>query len=245
MKKLLFSCVFFFSCISFINAQNKAEVFEKVWKAVGGKSTFEKSRYLAFDFASERNGKSNQPRKHLWDRYTGNYRLEMPQPDGKNTVVLFNVNTQKGKAYEGGILVADSVNVKLVKKAYAAFINDSYWLMTPLKLEDPGVNTNLENDEIVNGVNCKTIHLNFDKVGLTPGDQYWLYVSEKTGEIVRWKFLLQKQQNTSVFDWSPYQDLGNGLKLATKKTNVANQSSIFFPVAKVLSSVDKDIFIKP
>ncbi|MFC5282847.1 hypothetical protein [Pedobacter alpinus] len=245
MKKLLFLCAFLFSFISLVNAQSKAEIFEKVWKAVGGKSTFEKSRYLEFDFAAERNGKSNQPRKHFWDRYTGDYRLEMPQSDGKKMVVLFNTNTQKGKAYENGILVPDSLNNQLVKRAYASFINDTYWLITPVKLEDPGVNTNLEADELINGINCHTIHLNFDKVGLTPGDQYWLYVNDKTGEVVRWKFLLQKQQNTSVFDWTPYQDLGNGLKLSTRKTNLANQSSIYFPVARVLDTLDKNTFTKP
>jgi hypothetical protein len=96
----------------------------------------------------------------------------------------------------------------------------------------------------VNNEDCFVLNLNFDKVGLTPGDQYWLYTSKNTGEVIRWKFLLQNQKNTSVFEWMPYQDLGQGVKLSTKKTNTESNTSIFFPLTKVLQSVDKNIFIK-
>lgn len=245
MKKLLFSCVFCLSIIFSLNAQTKDDILKKVWDACGGKEVFEKSRYFEFDFAVERDGKSSIIRKHIWDRYTGDYRLESQQDPQKKIITLFNTQTQKGKAYENGILLPDSISTLLVKKAYAAFINDTYWLLTPLKLQDPGVNLTLEANELINEEDCYTFHLNFDKVGLTPGDQYWLYVNAKSGEIVRWKYLLQKQQSTSTFDWTPYTDLGGGLKLSTKKTNITNKSSIYFPTAKVLSKVDENIFKKP
>lgn len=245
MKRTLFSWVIILAFVQPILAQTKEQVFEKVWKGVGGKSTFEKSRYIQFTFASERNGQVGAGRNHIWDRYTGDYRFESKAANGKTTTVLFNINTQQGKAFEDGVAQPDTTTAKLVKRAYGAFINDTYWLMVPLKLQDPGVNTVLEAEETINDTKCQVIRLNFDKVGLTPGDQYWLYVNDQTGEIIRWKFLLQNQKNTSAFDWSPYVDLGSGLKLSTKKTNQESKSSIVFPVAKVLSTVEKDTFIKP
>ncbi len=245
MKKILFSCAILIAINFAVKAQTKEQLFEKVWKGVGGKPTFEKSRYLQFTFAVEHDGQTGNSRDHLWDRYTGDYRFENKTADGKKMVVLFNVNTQKGKAYEENRALPDSISTRLIKKAYAAFINDSYWLMVPLKLQDPGVNTDLEGSEMVNGAKCQILHLNFDKVGLTPGDQYWLFVNDETGEINQWKFLLQGQKNSSIFEWQPYVDLGDGLKLSTKKTNMENKTSIVFPVAKVLQRVDKDIFIKP
>jgi hypothetical protein len=245
MKKILLCQLMLMFLFFSAYAQDKEQVFQKVWDAVGGKSTFEKSRYLQFTFAAERNGQMGNGRNHIWDRYTGDYRFETKGADGKISVVLFNVNTQKGSAFENGNALPDTTATKMVKKAYAAFINDSYWLMVPLKLQDPGVNTALEASEDLNGIKCEVIHLNFDKVGLTPGDQYWLFVDDKTGEIIQWKFLLQGQTKSSVFQWEPYQDLGNGLKLSTKKTNKESNTSIVFPVAKVLPSVANDIFIKP
>jgi len=225
--------------------QTKQQVFDKIWKAVGGKSSLDKARYFQFDFAVEKDGKASIPRRHVWDRYTGDYRLETSDTTGKKTVALFNVNSKAGNVYVDGVLQQDTTTKNLIKKAYAAFINDTYWLMVPLKLQDDGVNTELQADETVDGKKCNVLHINFDKVGLTPGDQYWLYVNDKTGEIIRWKFLLQNQTKASVFNWTPYQALGNGLKLSTKKTNINGQSSIYFPVARVLKKVDKNIFLKP
>jgi hypothetical protein len=244
MRKLtqVFALLFLLSFCA--KAQDKEMAINKVWDAIGGKSNFEKARYFQFTFAVERNGKGNPGRTHLWDKFTGDYRLESESADGKKSVVLFNVNTQKGKAFENGAQLPDSTASKLVTRAYASFINDTYWLLVPTKLQDPGVNIKLEPSEIVNNEDCFVLNLNFDKVGLTPGDQYWLYTSKNTGEVIRWKFLLQNQKNTSVFEWMPYQDLGQGVKLSTKKTNNESNTSIFFPLAKVLQSVDKNIFIK-
>lgn len=247
MKKLAYWGFIMISFLSFssLKAQDKQQVINKVWKAVGGKSTLEKSRYMQFTFAVERDGKTLASRDHLWDIYTGDYRFESKDKDGKKIVVIFNINTKKGTAYQDGTALTGEANDKMIQTAYATFINDSYWLMVPLKLQDPGVNTELMPAEEVNGTKCDILHLNFDKVGLTPGDQYWLFVNDDTGEIFQWKFLLQGQKNSSIFVWSPYQDLGNGLKLSTKKTNEESKTSIFFPTAKVLASVDKDIFVKP
>ncbi len=248
MRKLIFLTTLVFTIVVTGFAQNqpdKKEVFEKIWKAVGGKSAFEKSRYFEFTFAPIRQGKESVGRHHIWDRYTGDYRYETTADNGIKTVVLFNVNTKKGNAFENGTLLADSTSKKMINRAYAAFINDSYWLMVPLKLQDEGVNTKLEDNQDVNGITCNVIHLDFDKVGLTPGDQYWLYVNSKSGQILQWKFLLQNQKNPAIFEWEPYQDLGNGLKLSIKKTNKESSTSIYFPVAKVLQSIDQNIFTKP
>ena len=245
MRKVFLYGLFCLILISCSATQTKQQVFDKIWKAVGGKSKLDKSRYFQFDFAVERDGKASIPRRHIWDRYTGDYRLETVDDTGKKTVALFNVNSKAGNVYVDGVLQRDTTADNLIKKAYAAFINDTYWLMAPLKLQDDGVNTQLQANETVDGKTCNVLHINFDKVGLTPGDQYWLYVNGKTGEIIRWKFLLQTQTKESVFNWSPYQDLGNGLKLSTKKKKIDGQTTIYFPVAKILKKVDKDIFLKP
>ncbi len=245
MKKILLYGLLCFIVSSCSNAQTKDNVIDKVWEATGGKSKFEKSRYFEFSFAPEREGVQSNPRKHLWDKKTGNYRLETSDASGRKTVSLFNVNTKEGSVYIDNVLQNEAETKQALKKSYAAFINDSYWLMVPLKLEDDGVNTQIKANETIDGTLCNVIHINFDKVGLTPGDQYWLYVNDKSGEIIRWKFLLQNQKEPATFNWKPYQDLGNSLKLSTRKVNINGKSVINYPVAKVLKKVDKNLFLKP
>ena len=227
-----------------IAAQSKADVVKSIWEYAGGKKKWEQSRFLTFEFAPQRDGKTVTSRTHLWDRYTGDYRFESLTPENKKLLVLFNVNNQKGKSFLDGKPVADSLNTINIKKANAAFINDSYWLLMPLKLEDPGVNLEVKKAEEVGGEKYTVLHLDFDKVGLTPGDQYWLYVDPENGKIVRWKFLLQGQKEYGIFDWSNYKDLGGGVKLATLKKNISQNSAINFPRASILIKVDMAKFKK-
>jgi hypothetical protein len=173
----------------------------------------------------------------LWDRYTGDYRFETKTPANENLLVLFNVNNQKGKSFINGKPLSDSLSTIEIKKAYGYFINDSYWLLAPLKLEDAGVNITLKDPEYIDGTSCEVLHLDFNKVGMTPGDQYWLYVDPNNGQIKRWKFLLQGKE-TGIFNWTQYKDLGGGLKLSTIKQNINQNQAITFPVASVLVSVE-------
>lgn len=223
--------------------QTKEDVIDKIWDGAGGKKTWEDSRYLAFVFAPQKAGKTVVSRSHLWDRYTGDYRLETKTADDQNLLVLFNVNSQKGISYLNGVALPDSTNTKEIKNAYGNFINDSYWLLAPLKLEDEGVIVTLKDPEIIDGTKCDVLHLTFGNVGITPGDQYWLYANSDNGQIIRWKFLLEGKQE-GTFDWKNYKDLGGGLMLSVDKRNVNQNSAITFPVASVLSNVDPEKFTK-
>ena len=115
MKKIVLLWAIGIALFSSATAQDKDQVIKKVWEAVGGKTTFEKTRYIQFTFASERNRQVGAGRNHIWDRFTGDYRFESKAANGKTTTVLFNVNTQKGKAFEDGILQADTTSAKLIK----------------------------------------------------------------------------------------------------------------------------------
>jgi hypothetical protein len=51
---------------------------------------------------------------------------------------LVNINTLKGKVYENGTLVQDEIKVNGLLEKGKLWINDSYWLVMPWKLQDPG-----------------------------------------------------------------------------------------------------------
>lgn len=94
------------------------------------------------------------------------------------------------------------------KDAYQRWTNDTYWLLMPLKLKDGGVTlTSPEPD---------TLHLSFRGVGLTPGDQYNVYVNSKTHLPEKWDYLPASGKKISG-TWEDYKTSG-GLTLSTKHT---------------------------
>ena len=64
-----------------------AAVADRVMEALGGTDAWNKTRYLRFDFAVDRGGKTVMRRSHTWDKWTGRYRLE--------------ATTREGAAYRG------------------------------------------------------------------------------------------------------------------------------------------------
>ena len=68
-------------------------------------------------------------------------------------------------------------------------MNDSYWLLAPLKVRDRGVKVEAGGPKDLNGATCETLRLKFDKVGLTPTDQYVFYIDPKTKLPLAWDYI--------------------------------------------------------
>ena len=100
------------------------------------------------------------------------------------------------------------------KNAFGAWTNDTYWLMAPLKVMDPGVHRTLKPDETIDGKTYHVLHLSFDHVGMTPTDQYNLFVDPETNLVRHWDYIPAKGQQRR-FTWDEYKDF-NGLKLSTE-----------------------------
>ena len=83
-----------------------------------------------------------------------------------------NVSTEtlEGMAYQGGIILLGDQNKKVVNQAIQYFNNDSFWLVAPYKLNDPGV--------LLSSVKVPKGHgllVTYTQGGSTPGDTYlWL-----------------------------------------------------------------------
>ena len=77
-------------------------VADRVMQALGGEAAWNATRYLRFDFAVDRGGKTVMRRAHAWDKWTGRYRVEGKDKDGRDVVVAMNLNTKEGSATVGG-----------------------------------------------------------------------------------------------------------------------------------------------
>ena len=201
----------FLLTVSLIFSQSVDEIVSSIENYTDPEKKFFKSNMLSFDWKVKAGGKVVSDRKHKWSIKTGEYEILTKTKDGKELLVNFNINDKKGTVKIDGKLVEDSE--KYLKSAYAWYINDSYWLIFPLKLRDKGVN--LTKEKMDGDLSC--FKMNFDNVGLTPGDQYWIY-ADKMGEIKRWKFKLEGG-NEGDFTWENYEELKNGIKFSSKKSS--------------------------
>ena len=112
----------------------------------------------------------------------------------------------------------------------------------PYKLTDPGVNLSWEGEEEIDGTTYDKLHLSFDQVGLTPGDQYWAWIDRETGLMDRWAFVLEGQEPPArAYEWKPWRPYG-GIMLATERIPLEGTRSIVFRDLAILDSLPESIF---
>lgn len=213
--------------------ETKADtVAMRVFEAYGGPRAWTGLRYLRFDFATGSNAPAEadssveQPTrnvhgKHLWDRMTGDYRVEMPGGGDTVYVALFNTHTpEEGSVWLFGERVGDEEESDMLESAYRRFINDTYWLLMPVKLFDEGVHRSYLPDSSAGDTDV--LHLSFGEVGLTPGDQYWVYADKETGRVRQWAYRLQRHPPDHVpqpISWSDHKtfDMPSGALVVSER----------------------------
>jgi hypothetical protein len=183
------------TCFAADEGSNKADQLAlDVWKASGGEN-WSKVKTLRFTFAVEQDGKTLASVEHNWNVAAGTDEVKWK---GKDVTVNLMAPAQD----EDG------------KAAYARWVNDSYWLLAPLKVRDRGVHVKYGGVKQADGASFETLRLSFDKVGLTPDDQYVLYIDPQTHLARAWDYI-PKDDTMMHGTWDKYQNFG-GLNLATE-----------------------------
>ena len=157
---------------------------------------------LKFTFNVDARGR-NVSRSHDWDLRTG---LDtITRADGST----ISVNVW---AYDQSTASPDKI------EAFQQWTNDSYWLLMPLKLGDPGVQFGPVVTTRDMPPSRANVTMSFeDGTGLTSGDEYDLAIDLREGVIDGWTF--RPNADTAVtWSWQDYQDF-NGLYLSTNHVN--------------------------
>lgn len=168
---------------------------------------------LAFTFVVEAGGEQKVSRRHVWWPKKG--RLKVTH--GEKTVEFENLHqhdpsklvrspTEHAETWQA---IAPEVKPAMAARAWSWFINDSYWLLAPAKVMDPGVNRALDDRG--------RLVLTFGDVGLTPGDTYRLTFDRERGVVTRWDFKLQSGRE-GAFRWTGYEQFGP-LTLSTRRVS--------------------------
>ncbi|GAA4433654.1 hypothetical protein GCM10023188_23490 [Pontibacter saemangeumensis] len=182
------------------------QLADSVMAAQGGRKNWDDTRYITWNFFGNR--------KLLWDKATGNVRVDYLKEDKK---VLVNINTGEGKVYKEGAEVTQPDSVaKYVQQAKEAWINDSYWLVMPFKLKDSGVTLKYLGEETTQaGKLADVLQLTFENVGVTPENRYKVYIDKETNLVSQWAYFKNANDPEPAFvmPWQDYQTYGK-LKLS-------------------------------
>ncbi len=174
-------------------ADEAAQLADAVWKASGGEN-WASVKTIDFTFAVEKGGETLVSAEHHWD-------------------VVAQTDRVKWKGKEVTVNLAEPATDEDAKAAYARWVNDSYWLLAPLKLKDRGLQVTAEGRKTIDGAEREVLLLNFEKVGLTPKDQYRLYIDPATKLLASWDYIPEPGKSKHG-TWENYQKSG-GLTLAT------------------------------
>jgi hypothetical protein len=232
-KALLAASLLAAACAA--SADEKANAIAgEMMEALGGQENWDRARFIRFTFV--RQGR----RLNLtWDRETSRYRLEAANEAGVPYVVVMNLATRQGRAVLDGRPLEARELSEYLSLASRIWAGESYWLLCPYKLRDPGAILTYDGEENAGGTIQDRLHLRFDNVGLTPGDEFWLYVNRNTRLLDRWRFKLQGGQEGD-YRWTSWERFGRIL-LATERLGV-NGDRIVFEDILVTDSLPDEVF---
>lgn len=242
--------LFLFLLSSAAGAERDAKadaVGRELLAAMGGEANFERARLFQFDFVVVREGKEAARFRHVWDRYTGDYRLMGTNKAGAPYTVYFNANTKEGKAFVNDRPVAGEEGNTLVTTAYGRLVNDTYWLLAPWKIFDPGVTLTYDGEKACpDGGVCDVLRLSFEEgVGLTPKDVYWLWVTRDGRRMIQWQYVLGgAQEEPALALWKDWRSFA-GLLLSLEKEVVGRSVVIRFEALSVSAARDDALLVPP
>ena len=224
------------------------EVTRVMMKAMGGEDAWNAAHFVRFDFKVTVGGKLVRDNAHLWDRKDGRYRFETAAQGGKRQVVLFRIadyeRDKAGEAYLDGKKLEGDAARKAVDEAYGSYINDSWWLCMPWKWFATGVNLKYLGPQKHGGETADVVELTFGHVGLTPGDTYHAFVSQKSHLMDYWEYTLSNNspvaQKKGAWDWQ-YGDY-KGVKLASNHVSSDRKASINMGDVRILDAVEDAFF---
>lgn len=177
-------------------------IANEVVEASGGATAWNDTRYLGWNFFGSR--------QHVWDKETGDvYIKSLKDP----IEIKMNINDKTGEVWLNNELTTEQDSLdKYLQKGYEWWVNDSYWLVLPFKLQDSGVTLkDLGEGTTEEGRAADRLSLTFDKVGVTPQNKYHIYIDKSSRLITQWDFYNNTTDEDPRFKipWKNYIPYGN------------------------------------
>lgn len=186
------------------NSDAKAiEIADAVMENMGGRKAWDDLKVVSWNFFGAR--------KLLWNKHSGDVRIEFPESD--SNILITNIFTHQGKIKIDGeeVTQPDSIK-KYTEMAESIWINDAYWLFMPFKLKDSKTTLKyIDVDTTDKGAYSHVLQLTFNDIGDTPENKYWVYVDTTTMLVNQWSYFANNTDSLPRFStpWADYQQYGN------------------------------------
>jgi hypothetical protein len=173
----------------------------------------------------------------VWDKTTGDYRLE-----ADSTLVIMNLDSKQGRVWEKGVeMTGAPARDEVLKEAHSIWINDSYWLVMPYKLKDTGVTLRYMGEKPTeDGRAADAIELTFEGDGDTPENKYLVWIDRESGLVSQWSYFEKAADAEPKFTrpwttWTRYGDIM--IAMGRGKSDVTD--------VRVSTAADETAFVAP
>ncbi len=223
--------------------ESQEDLTDKLWEAIGGKENWQNARYFMFScVGADTDAFAPGERKYLWDKQTGNCRFEGTTTDDEAVVVLFNVKTHEGSVYINGTKLDNPNTASGVIAAVASeFERDAYLLFLPTALEGNRASYTVAGEKLIGSQRFAVVNIKNPKTSFQAAVDGQLYIDMKTGLAQSWK----SSRSGNHYTFSGFKDIGGGLVLPTRFTGVDSATSITYPIAAALVSIEAQKFNNP
>lgn len=203
-------------------AASGEEWVERIAAAYGGQAAFERTRTLAFDFVSYEDGVEKARFHHvmalgggpcLYETDATTFARSPFLDDGSRSWKPIGLELPSGRLTAkvdrlrrtGDVRIdGEQQSPDLVRRVVERINNDSFWLLLPFQLHDPGVR--LEETGPVtlpDGRPAVALSLGFGAdAGATPADRWTVLVDPSTARILRTRVELQNSAGFVEAEWS-------------------------------------------
>ena len=198
-----------------------------VHRAHGGPD-WQEVRNLAFRFVVSDGDEVMFDAEHDWDVADGTTQIQWDDGDDRRWEVVLDIDEQQAlEATIDGEAADESQLEEASADAYRRWVNDTYWLLMPIKLFDPGVELSTGESIEDRQRAVDVLELSFEDVGLTPGDRYDVRIDPESHRVSSWKMMLQGRDEATEVDWDDYRDVGP-LTLAMERNWRTSDQQISF-----------------
>lgn len=195
-------------------------IADAVMEAIGGRKNWDETHFIHWNFFGRRT--------LLWDKKGQRVRIDIPE---SNSVYLIDLSTETGKIMEGGIIQEEPDSLKkYTERGVSIWINDSYWLVMPMKLKDSGVTLKyLGQDTTSGGLQADLLQLTFESVGRTPQNKYHVFVDQESRLVTQWAYFPNATDETPRFTspWQDYQTYGKILLSGDRGNNKLSDIGVY------------------